>query len=235
MRDELCAHLTQLWPELHIIAQAGTGFEALQLMEQMRPDVLFLDIQMPGLSGVDIARLADPSSFVVFITAFDSHAVAAFDQGAVDYVLKPYELTRLAESVRRIRQRLDTSPPELDQVLREVSAAIQPREYLKWINASSGQDVKLITVDEICYFRADSKYTMVITTDGEALIRKSLKELNQQLYPGQFWQVHRSSIVNVNEIASVGRSFRGRVFLRLKHRDETLPVSEAYEHLFRQM
>jgi DNA-binding LytR/AlgR family response regulator len=235
LRDELCTHLSVLWPALRIVAQTATGLEALQLMDRLRPDIAFLDIQMPGLSGIEVARQAAPGTHIVFITAYDSHAVAAFEHGAVDYVLKPYNLARLAESVRRLRERSQLEPPALEGVLREIVASIHPKDYLRWIKASSGSEVKLITVDEVCYFRSESKYTTVITTEGEALIRKPLKELLEQLDPGQFWQVHRSTIVNASEIASVSRNFRGRVFLKLKHRRETLAVSEAHEGLFRQM
>jgi DNA-binding LytR/AlgR family response regulator len=235
LRDELCAHLADLWPELRIVARAANGLEALQLMERHKPDVLFLDIQMPGLTGVELARQADRRAHVVFVTAYDAYAVAAFERGAVDYVLKPYSAARLAESVRRVKERLGTPSPALDQVLREVVAAAPPREYLRWINAATGQEVRLITVDEVCYFQSDTKYTRVVTSDGEALIRRSLKELTEQLDPAQFWPVHRSTIVNASAIAGVSRDFRGRVRLRLKQRSEQLPVSEVHEHLFRQM
>jgi DNA-binding LytR/AlgR family response regulator len=235
LREELCAHLGTLWPALHVVAQASSGLEALQLMERHRPDVLFLDIQMPGLTGLEVARQAERSMHIVFITAYDAHAVAAFERGAVDYVLKPYSVERLAESVRRVQERLRQAPPALDSVLREIAAAVQPRDYLRWINASSGTEVKVVTVDEVCYFRSDAKYTLVMTPEGESLIRKPLKELAEQLDPAQFWQVHRSTIVNASAIAGVGRDFRGRVHLKLKSRRETLPVSEAHEHLFRQM
>jgi DNA-binding LytR/AlgR family response regulator len=235
LRDELCAHLAALWPELRIVARAANGLEALQLMDRHRPDVLFLDIQMPGLTGIEVARQAERRMHIVFVTAYDSHAVAAFERGAVDYVLKPYSAARLAESVRRVRERLGSAPPALEEVLRELAAAAQPREHLHWINASKGSEVKVITVDEVCYFQSDAKYTLVITAEGEALIRRSLRELAEQLDPAQFWQIHRSTIVNANAIAGVSRDFRGRVSVKLKSRGEKLPVSEQHEHLFRQM
>ena len=235
LREELCAHLAALWPELRIVAQAANGLEALQLMDRHRPDVLFLDIQMPGLTGIEVARQAERRMHIVFITAYDAHAVAAFERGAVDYVLKPYSAARLAESVRRVKERMGQAAPPLDDVLREIAAAVQPREYLRWINASSGSEVKLITVDEVCYFQSDSKYTLVMTAGGEALIRRSLKELSDQLDPAQFWQIHRSTIVNANAIAGVSRDFRGHISVKLKTRSEKLPVSEVHEHLFRQM
>lgn len=235
LREELCAHLHALWPALKIVALAANGLEALDLMARHRPDVLFLDIQMPGLTGLEVARQAERGMHVVFITAYDAHAVAAFERGAVDYVLKPYTAARLAESVRRVKERLGSAAQGLESVLRELAAATQPRAHLRWINASIGSEVKVITVDEVCYFQSDTKYTTVVTADGESLIRRSLKDLSEQLDPAQFWQVHRSTIVNASAIAGVSRDLRGRVRLKLKQRQELLPVSEAHEHLFRQM
>jgi DNA-binding LytR/AlgR family response regulator len=235
LRDELCSHLRQLWPELDIAAQAASGIEALQLLDAQRPDVMFLDIQMPGLTGLEVARQAEGRCHVVFVTAYDAHAVAAFEQGAIDYVLKPYDAARLATAVRRVKQRLHETPPPLDGLLRELAAAQPPKDYLRWINASSGTEVKVITVDEVCYFQADSKYTLVMTAQGEALIRRPLKELAEQLDPSCFWQIHRSTIVNANAIAGVSRDFRGHISVKLKTRSEKLPVSEGHEHLFRQM
>ena len=235
LRDELRAHLEVLWPELKIGALASNGIEALQLLERHAPDVVFLDIQMPGLTGLEVARLTEGRCHVVFVTAYDAHAVAAFEQGAVDYVLKPYDAARLALAVRRVKQRLGTPPPPLDGLLHELASAAPPREYLRWINASLGNDVRVITVDEVCYFQSDTKYTRVVLVDSEALIRRTLKDLQEQLDPACFWPVHRSTIVNANAIAGVTRDFRGRVHLKLKTRSEKLAVSEAHEHLFRQM
>jgi len=235
LRDELQAHLTLLWPELKITALAGSGIEALQLLDEHRPDVMFLDIQMPGLTGLEVARQAQGRCHVVFVTAYDAYAVAAFEQGAIDYVLKPYDPARIATAVRRVKQRLDEVPPPLDRLLRELAGAQPPREHLRWINASQGQEVRLITVDEVCYFQSDTKYTRVVTAGGEALIRRSLKELQDQLDPSCFWQIHRSTIVNANAIAGVSRDFRGRISVKLKARSEKLAVSEGHEFLFRQM
>lgn len=235
LREELCAHLAALWPALHIVAQTDNGVDALHQIENHQPDVLFLDIQMPGLTGLEVARQAGSGRHVVFITAYDSHAVAAFERGAVDYLLKPYAPERLAESLRRVQLRLGQSAPELATVLREIAAAVRPREHLRWINALAGQEVKIITVEEVCFLQADSKYTLVMTSGGESLVRRPLKDLAAQLDPMQFWQVHRSTIVNANAIAGVIRDLRGHVRLRLKTRPETLAVSEPYEYLFRSM
>ena len=238
LRDELCAHLSALWPELRIVARAANGLEALQLQERHRPDVLFLDIEMPGLSGLEVARQAERRQHLVFITAYDAHAVAAFERGAVDYVLKPYTAARLAESVRRVKERLGRAvpaPEALDSVLRELAAVAQPREHLRWINASSGTEVRVITVDEVCYFRADTKYTLVATAEGEALIRRTLKELLDQLDPAQFWQVHRSTVINLRHVAGTRRDELSRLFVRLRGHPVELPVSRAYVHLFKAM
>jgi DNA-binding LytR/AlgR family response regulator len=235
LREDLCSQLASLWPELKIVAQCSNGLDALRLAEELRPDVLFLDIQMPGLSGLEVARRVSPGVHVVFATAYDSHAVAAFERGAIDYLLKPYGPARLAEALRRIRQHLQQPAPALENVLREIVAAVQPRSYLRWINASAGQEVKIITVDEVCFLQADTKYTTVATASCEALVRRALKELAVQLDPARFWQVHRSTIVNVSAIAGVSRDLRGRVKLRLKARPEVLAVSEAHEHLFRSL
>jgi DNA-binding LytR/AlgR family response regulator len=235
LRDELRSHLVVLWPELRIVGEACDGFEALQLLDRLAPDLVFLDIQMPGLTGLEVARQAAGRCHVVFVTAYDAHAVAAFEEGAVDYVLKPYSVERLALTVGRLRQRIGSSAVPLDNLLRELARVAPERKYLRWINATHGQDVSLITVDEVLYFQADTKYTLVVTAAGESLIRRPLKELQDELDPAQFWPIHRSTIVNANAVAGVTRDFRGRVFVKLKSRDERLAVSEAHASLFRQM
>ena len=235
LREELRVRLAALWPELGICALAHNGIEALQALERHQPDIAFLDIEMPGLTGLEVAHQCEGRCHVVFVTAYDAHAVAAFEQGAIDYVLKPYDTSRLAATVRRVKERLASAPPSLDGVLRELAYAAPQRAHLRWINASQGQEVRLITVDEVCYFQADTKYTRVVTADSEALIRRSLKELQDELDPACFWPIHRSTIVNANAIVGVRRDFRGRVSVKLKARNEQLAVSAAHEHLFRQM
>ena len=240
LRGQLVEQLGQLWPELAIVGEAADGVQALRLLDEHRPDVMFLDIQMPGATGLEVAREASGRCHVVFVTAYDQHAVAAFDQGAVDYVLKPVSAARLFTAVSRLKQRLGTPPARLDATLNGLAGAgasppATTRQYLRWINASVGQNVKLITVDEVSYFQADNKYTRVVTGEGEALIRKPLKELVEELDPGQFWQIHRSTLVNASSIAGVTRDFRGRMLVKLKSRPETLLVSDSYTHLFRQM
>jgi DNA-binding LytR/AlgR family response regulator len=235
LRDELRMHLGALWPELRIVGEAGNGFEALQQFDRLSPDIVFLDIQMPGLTGLELARQVGGRCHVVFVTAYDAHAVAAFEQGAVDYVLKPYSVERLALSVHRLRERVGNAPAPIDRLLRELASAAPVRSHLRWINASQGQEVRLITVDEVLYFQSDTKYTRVVAANREGLIRKSLKELLDELDPAMFWQVHRATVVNLNAVESVGRDLNGRVVLRLKGCDDVLQVSQPYTHLFRQM
>jgi DNA-binding LytR/AlgR family response regulator len=237
LRHQLIEQLGQLWPELDIVGEAADGVQALRLLDERQPDVLFLDIQMPGATGLEVARQANGRVHVVFVTAYDQHAVAAFEQGAVDYVLKPVSVARLFTAVSRLKQRLGTPPAKLDTALNQLGSPLPAtgRQPLRWINASVGQNLKLITVDEITYFQADNKYTRVVTVDGEALIRKPLKELVEELDPVQFWQIHRSTLVNATAIAGVTRDFRGRMMVKLKSRPETLLVSDTYTHLFRQM
>jgi DNA-binding LytR/AlgR family response regulator len=237
LRHQLVEQLGQLWPELDIVGEAADGVQALRLLDDRQPDVLFLDIQMPGATGLEVARQANGRCHVVFVTAYDQHAVAAFDQGAVDYVLKPVSAARLFTAVTRLKQRLGSPPVRLDTALAQLAPATSAggRQALRWINASVGQNLKLITVDEITYFQADNKYTRVVTAEGEALIRKPLKELVEELDPSQFWQIHRSTLVNATAIAGVTRDFRGRMMVKLKTRPESLLVSDTYTHLFRQM
>jgi DNA-binding LytR/AlgR family response regulator len=241
LRGELVEQLGRLWPELSIVGEAADGLEALRLLDQHRPDILFLDIEMPGATGIDVARQVGGSAHVVFVTAYDQYAIAAFDQGALDYLLKPLAGARLFTAISRLKARLGQAPAQLGAVLDQLGdrpAAAPPsaaRAPLRWINASVGQTLRLITVDEVMFFQSDNKYTRLGLKDGEALIRKPLKELIDELDPQQFWQIHRSTLVNVNAIASVSRDFRGRMQIKLKHGSEMLLVAESCAHLFRQM
>jgi DNA-binding LytR/AlgR family response regulator len=236
LRAQLSDLLHEVWPQCAIAAAAEDGFQAMRALEEHRPDVLFLDIQMPGPTGLELAQHASGRCHVVFVTAYDQYAVAAFEEGAVDYVMKPLSAARLTTACDRVKKRLSMTPADLRSVLDTLEKrATRANSYLRWINASLGADVKLITVDEICYFQSDTKYTRVVTTDGESLIRKPLKELLDELDPALFWQIHRSTIVNVNTIASVSRDFAGHMIVKLKNRKETLPVSQPFTQLFRQM
>jgi DNA-binding LytR/AlgR family response regulator len=236
LRDELVGHLGKLWPELKIAGVAGDGIEALAMAEKLRPDVLFLDIQMPGLTGIEVARHVTGKVHIVFVTAFDEHAVAAFEQGAVDYVLKPYEMDRLSVAIARVRERLSEPPPNgLVEVLSELERIRQSQNYLKWIRASAGSEVRLILADDIVFLQADTKYTTVATVDGDAIVRMSLKQLIGQLDPELFVGIHRSTIVNIRFVRAVRRGLDGSMLLMLKGRPEMLSVSEANRHLFRMM
>ena len=236
LRDELVSHLGQLWPELEIAGVASDGVETLELVNALRPDVLFLDIQMPGLTGIEVARQLNGKVHVVFVTAFDEHAVAAFEQGAIDYVLKPYELARLSLAIGRLRDRLADPPPDtLGEVLGEIDGMLRSRNYLKWIRASAGSDIRLVLADDIVFLQADTKYTTVATLDGDAIVRMSLKQLIGQLDPDLFVAIHRSTIVNVRFVRAVRKGLDGSMLLSLKGRPELLPVSEANRHLFRMM
>ena len=236
LADELAELLGSLWPQLRIVARARDGVEALHAIETHAPDLALLDIHMPLLSGIEVARRIAGRCHVAFITSYDQHALEAFEAGAIDYVLKPPTAARLMTTVERLKTRLQQPPADLRHALKDVDNAVPAaRRYLQWINASKGTSVQLITVDEIVYFRSDQKYTLVVTPDGEALIKKTIKDLTDELDPTMFWQVHRSTVVNVHAIHSVTRDGRGSLTLRLKQRPEALPVSEAYTHLFRQM
>lgn len=235
LRDELAEQLQRLWPELQIVATAADGIEALREFEAHRPDIAFLDINIPGLSGLEVARQLTGRCHVAFVTAFDNHAVKAFEDGAVDYVMKPLTAGRLLTTVSRLKERLAAPPRDVSGAIRHLVARGDAATYLRWLNVARGDAVRLITVDEVLYFKSDSKYTLVVTRDGESVIRKTIKELCDELDPSMFWQIHRSSVVNVNYIDSVVRDIGGRVLLRLKQRNESLPVSESYAPLFRQM
>lgn len=230
--DELAEHLAELWPQLEIVARVGDGVAALHAVEAHSPDIAFLDIQMPKLTGIEVARQISGRCHVAFITAFDQHALGAFEAGAIDYVMKPLVLSRLVTTVQRLKGRVSLPPPDLSQLC---DARSPYGGYLQWIRASRGAAVRLITVDEVCYFKADSKYTLVVTADSESLIKKSIRELADELDPSMFWQIHRAILVNVRAIDSVMRDSHGALAVRLKQRSETLAVSEQHHHLFRQM
>ena len=236
LREQLRELLTAAWPEAQIVAQAADGAEALQAMATCNPDVLFLDIEMPEASGLEVARKASGRCHVVFVTAYDQFAVAAFEQGAVDYVMKPLSGRRIATAVERLKGRFRSAPANLDGLIDGMGRApARAGQYLRWINASQAKGVQLIVTDEIRYFQSDSKYTRVVAARREGLIRKSIKELVAELDPLSFWQVHRSTIVNLHAVERVERDFRGNVVLHLKDRPELLQVSQPFAHLFRQM
>ncbi|MFO1313839.1 MAG: LytTR family DNA-binding domain-containing protein [Burkholderiales bacterium] len=232
LRDRLAV----LWPELLVAGIARNGPEAQGLIEREAPDVAFLDIRMPGLSGIEVARAASREVRIVFVTAYDQYAVQAFERAAVDYVLKPVSDERLGETIGRLRSPPSARSAGLSDVLAAISQLRQDApERLAWIRASRGTQVVLIDVNDVIYFQANDKYTGVFTAEGESLIRTPLRELADQLDARHFWQVHRGTIVNVREIAETSRDLAGRVTLRLRSRPETVAVSRAYAHLFKQM
>jgi DNA-binding LytR/AlgR family response regulator len=233
MRRDLRARLDRLWPALHICAEASNGHETICLIERCRPDVVFLDIEMSDMDGLDVTRQASCQSHVACISAIDKHAVAAFEQGAIDYVLKPYDDIRLGLTVERVKQRLGSAWANLEIPLRQLARARQ--DYLQWIRAQAGNEVRLISVDEVCYFQASLGYTRVFTASNEFLIHTSLKELIAQLDPTYFWMIHRSTIVNARAISGTARDLRNRLWVKLKLLTDKLAVSEANERLFRPM
>ncbi|HEX9274914.1 MAG TPA: LytTR family DNA-binding domain-containing protein [Casimicrobiaceae bacterium] len=236
LRGELKDALAELWPEVDIKAEVENGIQAIRALETYEPDILFLDIQMPGMTGLDVARVASGRCHVVFVTAYDHYAVAAFEQGVVDYVMKPFSTARLATAIGRVRERMKGVPANLEGLLKTLGEqSRRPGQFLRWISVGEGKTVRLITIDEICYFQADNKYTMVVTASTQSLINKTIKELVDELDPEIFFQIHRGTVVNVNAIAAVHRDLHGRLEIRLKQRKETLPVSASFAHLFRQM
>lgn len=236
LRAEIREALLRLWPEIEICAEVESGSDALEALERHKPQILFLDIQMPGLTGLEVARHASGRAHVVFITAHDQHAVTAFERDAVDYVLKPISLPRLKLSIERLKARLQSPPATLDDLLEKLTASLQSaQQYLRWISVVRGEEIRLITTEEICYFRSMEKYTAVVTADDEHLIGTPLKALTEQLDPATFVRVHRSIVVNLNAILSLHRDFRGRLEIRLKQRADVLPVSSAHATFFKHL
>jgi DNA-binding LytR/AlgR family response regulator len=243
LREQLAASLARLWPELKVVAQARNGREAVEMFDELRPQVAFLDVHMPGMNGVEAARCIGRRAEVVFVTAFDRYAVEAFRQGAIDYIVKPVEAERLRDSVQRLQARLrvadESERPEFGALLERMAEELRKRgaapRYLQWIKASVGNAVRMIRIEQVLYLRSDAKYTVVAWEGGEALIRTTLRELADQLDPSCFVQVHRSAIVNLIHVDrfSHGPGDSGEV--HLKGRDERLSVSRSYVHLFRQM
>ncbi len=250
LRERLAQHLLRLWPGLQLAPLARNGREALALFDQHRPQVVFLDVHMPGLSGIDAARGIAGRAEIVFVTAYEQYAVQAFEQGALDYLVKPFDEARLAETVQRLQRRLAAaaaavSPPppqapgddwldRLASVLRQ-RAPVASGNHLQWIKASVGPSLRLIPVTEVAYLRSDEKYTLVAWTGGEALIRKTIRELADELDPGCFAQIHRSTIVNLHHVVQVVRGTNETADVHLRGRPEVLPVSRSYLHVFRQM
>ena len=238
LAENLRDRLASLWPDLTVLPIAANGLEALRTIEEDEPDIAFLDIRMPGLTGLELARRIEGRTHVVFVTAFDQYAVEAFEQEAADYLLKPVPDERLAACVDRLQRKLaaNEKPPALDELLSRLAGALPARgERLRWIRALKGDVVQQIAVDDVLYFQAQDKYTCVVTRDGDWLIRLPLAELAAQLDAETFWQIHRGTVVNVGEVASTRRDLSGRVFVKLCDGKTELPVSRAYSQRFKQM
>jgi DNA-binding LytR/AlgR family response regulator len=234
LRAQLKARLAEAWPELAIVAEASNGAEALALAATQEPDIVFLDIRMPVKNGIEVAHALGGRCHVVFVTAYDEYAVVAFEEGAVDYVLKPVTPERMAMVVTRLKSRLAAPPLDIEAVLARLADRDQA-PHLKWIRASLGQAMQLIAADDVLYFQAADKYTKVVTADGDALIKKPIKELYEELDPEAFWQIHRGTIVNLRAIARVERDWRDQPVIWLKDRPEKLTVSRSFAARFKSM
>lgn len=238
LAQHLRKRLAEYWADLEIVGIAANGIEAHEMIERLNPDVAFLDIRMPGLTGLDVVQKLSPAARaacrVVFVTAYDEFAVQAFEREAVDYLLKPVTDDRLKLAIERLRRQA-VAPRTDDILLRLRDLLPKPAGHLAWVRASVGNEVRLVPVDEVCYFQAADKYTAVFTRDAELLIRTPIKELAEQLNPEQFWQVHRGTLVNLSQIASARHDALGRVSLKLRDRPEAVVVSRGYAHLFKQM
>jgi DNA-binding LytR/AlgR family response regulator len=240
MRDQLRARLREVWPALAIIGEAANGIEAVAMAAAHAPDIVFLDIRMPGQNGIEAARQLYNRCHIVFVTAYDQYAIDAFEQGAMDYLLKPVTAARLETTCARLRQRLDTPPQDIGATLAQLTAAlahggaVKPN-HLRWIQAQAGGSLRMVSTREVLFFRSDEKYTRVQTAHAELLIRKTLKELADELDPDEFWRIHRSTLVRVDAIAAVTRDVRGRQMLKVRDFGEELEVSRNHAHLFQQM
>ena len=240
MREQIMASLKQAWPELVIVGEASNGREAVALVQSLEPDIVFLDISMPAMNGIEAAKALAGQAHVVFVTAYDQYAISAFEQGAVDYLLKPADAERVALTCARLRARLKQAPDPMNDLLAQLSqrlgaGGVQSREYMRWVQASVGTNIRMIPTSDILFFRAEDKYTRVQTQAFEALIRKPIKELIEELDPDEFWQIHRATVVRVDAVEQVSRNFRGHQVVHVKGSDEKLEVSRTFNHLFKQM
>ena len=241
MRDQIVARLKEAWPELADRGRGrATAARRSPWCSSLEPDIVFLDISMPEMDGIEAARALAGQVHVVFVTAHDEYAISAFEQGAVDYVLKPAEPERVALTCQRLRERLEQAPDPMNDLLAQLSqrlgaGGVKPREYMRWVQASVGANLRMIPTSDILFFRAEDKYTRVQTQRFEALIRKPIKELIDELDPDEFWQIHRATVVRVDAVEQVSRNFRGNQVVHVKGSDEKLEVSRTFNHLFKQM
>jgi len=235
LANDLQQRLARLWPELDIVSVLHDGIAAAEALQTLKPDIAFLDIRMPGKSGLEAATRAHSGCHIVFVTAHDEHAVQAFEHAAADYLLKPVSEERLAKCVERLKHNSAPAPDQLLARLQQLLTIPVKHEPLRWLRVQVGQSVRLVAVEEVCYFQSADKYTTVITRDAELLLRTPLKELLPQLDPSEFWQVHRGTVVNVQQIISAHHDLLGKISLTLRDRPEKLAVSRSYAHLFKQM
>ena len=237
LRAQLRSRLARAWPDLEIVHEMENGRDIDKVMDEYEPELFFLDIHMPGVNGIEAARAIGGRAHVVFVTAFDQYAVEAFERGAIDYVLKPFNEERLAMTIERLKERLEARPAPLDALVEQLAGRLGAKavDHLRWIKASVGSNVRLIPVEEVLFFQSDEKYTRVVTAEAESLIRKPIRELLEELDPAKFWQIHRATIVNVDHIASVKRGLKDQAEITLREHSETLVVSRAFTHLFKQM
>ena len=240
MREQIIDRLKEAWPELQIVGEASNGNEAIAIVQSEEPDIVFLDIRMPGMDGIQAAQALAGRVHVVFVTAHDEYAISAFEHGAIDYLLKPPEPQRVALTCERLRARLKQAPDPMNDLLTKLTnrleaGGLKPREYLRWVQASVGTNIRMIPTSDILFFRAEDKYTRVQTAGFEALIRKPIKELIDELDPDEFWQIHRSTVVRVDAVEQVSRDFRGRQIVHVKGSAQKLEVSRSFNHLFKQM
>lgn len=240
MRDQIIARLKESWPELVIVGEASNGRGAVAMVQSLEPDIVFLDISMPEMDGIEAAQALAGRVHVVFVTAHDEYAISAFEHGAIDYLLKPAEPERVALTCQRLRERLRHKPDPMSDLLAQLSqrlgaAGLKPREYMRWVQASVGANIRMIPTSEILFFRAEDKYTRVQTQRFEALIRKPIKELIDELDPDEFWQIHRATVVRVDAVEQVSRNLRGNQMVHVKGSEEKLEVSRTFNHLFKQM
>ena len=236
-RTQLKEWLATLWPDLEVVGEAEDGTTGLLAFDRLRPDIVFLDIRLPGLTGLELARHMSGRAHVVFVTAFDEHALTAFDEGVVDYLLKPLALARLARCVGRLKARLQEPPPDLRALLRrfESARAASDDGPLRFVQASDGRGLRLVMLSDVLFFQSDAKYTRVVTAAGQALIRTSVRELLPRLDAAQFWQVHRGIVVNLAHVDRVERDLLGRMQVQLKGHAAALPVSQSFQARFRAM
>ena len=240
MREQIIARLKDAWPELLIAGEASNGREAVAMVQSLDADIVFLDISMPEMDGIQAAQALAGQVHVVFVTAYDQYAISAFEHGAVDYLLKPADPERVALTCQRLRTRLQQKPDQMDDLLAQLSQRIgrgdlKPREYMRWVQASVGANIRMIPTSDILFFRAEDKYTRVQTAAFDALIRKPIKDLIDELDPEEFWQIHRATVIRIDAVEQVSRNFRGQQIVHLKGRAEKLEVSRSFSHLFKQM